>query len=158
MESILRHTDRAAGAGYRCLLLWAPLVLVGIPAVCGVAIGAVGFAAGMSPVEYASGFMLETAANLPVAVLFLTALAIVLGSAAGFALSCAGLSREKSRLFRVVLRAVSRCITSLFILRVFYTGIPHPVVTSLTDPALSSPRLRAAPTAAGLSGAFPLLN
>ena len=158
MVSVLRYTDQAAGAGYRCLLLWAPLVLIGVPLACGVAIGAAGLVAGLSPIEYASGFVLETAATLPVAALILTTLAIVLGSMAGFALSCAGLSKAKSELSRIVLRAVGSYCASLFILRASCAGSPHPTVNSLTDPALSSPRLRAAPTAAGLSGAFPLLN
>ena len=158
MVSILRHTDLAAGTGYRCLLLLAPLVLIGIPLACGVAIGVAGFAVGQPPVEYASGFVLEVSATLPGATLSVAAIAIVLGSTAGFALCCAGWSRTRSGLTETVIRAVSRCCAALFNLRVPGFEVPRPAIIAFSDPMLSSPRLRAAPTAAGLSGALPLLN
>ena len=158
MVSILRHTDLMAGTGYRYLLLLAPLVLIGVPLACGVAIGEAGFAAGLPPVEYASGFVLKTSATLPGATLAVAALAIILGSAAGFALSCTGLSKTKSGLARIFLRAVSRYCSSSFILRLPCVEILRLAFTGFSGPTLSSPRLRAAPTAAGLSGALPLLN
>ena len=158
MLSILRKTDLAVGTGYRCLLLMAPLVLIGVPLACGVAIGAAVYAAGLPPVEHASGFVLQAFGTLPGAVLFVAALALVLGSTAGFTLACTGLSKTRSGFSKMAIRAVSRYCLTLFVRRIPCVGIPRIAVTGFSDPLISSPRPRAAPTAAGLSGALPLLN
>ena len=158
MVSILRHTHLTAGTGYRYLLLLAPLVLVGIPLACGVAIGAAGWAAGLPPVEYASGFLLEVSSTLPWAVLSVAVMAIVLGSIAGFAVSCASWSRTKSLVLTAVLRAVSRIGSFLVPVQADCRDISNPGVAAPGCPELSTPRLRAAPTAAALAGALPLLN
>ena len=158
MFSIMRKTEMAAGTGYRYLLFLAPLVLIGISLICGVAIGVAGFAIGLPPAEYASGFLSEAFSTLLGTTLTVAALATVLGSTAGFALCCTGWSKTWSGLSEIAIWAVSRYCPALSILRVPGLEIPRPAVISFSDPMLSSASLRAAPTPAGLSGALPLLN